>query len=526
MAEKQKDHGLGESAIQAKENIDGTWIPLVDWSLVYPGNRGVNRHGLYDLYDAPVGVQLKVEEGLKTDPILIAEEGWEMPPGGGAIIEPLKIWKQDGWYHLLYFAHPSAPQVKKSDALVGSAEMKKYGGMGYAVSDDGYHWTRPELGQVEFEGSRKNNRLANSPTGGPCIDPTAPPEERFKALGQEGGPFDPETGRPLSGEEAYKRMKAMEYEGPAYQGPKMVARHWISGWTSPDGIHWKKIEKPLADMPSDCSNAAHYDPETQTYFAYVRMGGMGRRAVGLAKTKDFWHWSDRQLVLAPDPQDDPDVSFYAGDFFRYPGRNDVFGMFLQIYHQITDHCDTQIAFSRDGMYWYRPERRAAIPVGPPGSGEDCQVRSFGGLVELPDGYWATPYRGESWLHNSRGVMPITAGQARLARWRPHRFCGIEARQEGQFSISTIGRKKNELRLNFRCAPGGWISAELIHNIPSRLHPDADPIPGFSFAESDRLSGDSLDQVVTWKGKSDLSTVGECMAIRIKMFQAKLYAFSI
>jgi len=201
-------------------------------------------------------------------------------------------------------------------------------------------------------------------------------------------------------------------------------------------------------------------------------------------------------------------------------------MFLQIYHQVTDHCDMQIAFSHDGLYWHRPERKVVIPVGRPGDGDECQVRSWGGLYELPDGYWGTMYRGESWLHNSRGLMPVGGGQIRWARWRPHRFCGIEAAGEGKFSISTVKREKNELRLNYRCSPAGWIAVELIRNIPSRLHPDADPIPGFSFEESERLTGDNLDAPVRWSGKSDLSGVDEVVAIRVRMFQAKLFAFSI
>lgn len=513
-----KDFAEGERAVSARENV-GRWTPLVDWSIVYPGNRGVDRQGHYDLYDGPVGVALRVEEGLKTEPLLVAQDDWE----GGGCIESLKVWRADGRYHLLYAAHPASNQTSAS---LGGTREPGLGGMGYAVSDDGYHWRRPELGQVEFRGSRQNNRLADAPTGGPCIDPAGRPEERFKAIGQEGANFDPETNERLSGEEAYRRFEAMEYGGPSYDGPKVVSRHWISGWVSPDGIHWRKLPEPLADMPADSSNAAHYDEKSGEYFAYLRVGGMGRRAIGLSRTKDFWQWPAAKVIYTPDPQDEPDVSFYAGDFFRYPGCDDLFGMFVQIYHQVTDHCDTQIAFSRDGEIWHRPQRRAVIPVGPPEGRESCQVRAFGGLVELPDGYWAVPYRGESWLHNSRGVMPQRPGEIRFARWRPNRFCGVEADAEGRFTIATVGRKRNELRLNYRCKPGGWVAVELIRAIPSRLHPDADPIAGFSFAECDRLTGDSEDQVVRWAGRSDLSGVGETVAIRIRAFTAKVFAFSV
>jgi hypothetical protein len=59
-----------------------------------------------------------------------------------------------------------------------------------------------------------------------------------------------------------------------------------------------------------------------------------------------------------------------------------------------------------------------------------------------------------------------------------------------------------------------------------IHPDVDPIEGFTFEASDRLTGDSIDEVVTWKGKSDVSDIGGTIAIRVKMFQAKLFAYQV
>ena len=113
-----------------------------------------------------------------------------------------------------------------------------------------------------------------------------------------------------------------------------------------------------------------------------------------------------------------------------------------------------------------------------------------------------------------------------ALWRPHRFCGFQAQSEGQFTIPTIYRRNDELRLNYRCQPGGWVSVELMRMMPSMFHGDVAPLAGFTFAECDRLTGDSLDQVVTWQDNSDISRVGEMVAIRLKMFQAKLFAYQV
>ena len=520
----KRDYAQGETPVAPTE-LTSEWAPIVDYSSIFPGNRGVNRDGQYDLYDAPIGVKLAVEPCVKSDPILIAETPWE---DGGAVC-PGHVWQAGGRYHMLYGAYAANSQFSCTC---------------YAVSDDGYNWQRPNLGQVEFNGSTNNNMIADPPAGTPFEDPLAPPDERFKAIGQEGGSFDAETGKRLEHDEYMRRMKQQDLEGPNYKGPRVESRHWISGWTSPDGIRWKRIPEHLADVPSDGGSAARFDPQSNTYFAYIRVGGMGRRAIGLSRTDDFRHWPPADLVLAPDPQDDLDVSFYGGYYFPYPDNPDLHCMLVQIYHQVSDTCDTQIAFSRDWRNWHRPERRPVIALGAPGGGESCMVRAWGGPVELPDGYWALTYNAQSWLHNCRRAVmwpPEIPGEARWARWKPHRFCGVETEDEGRFTIPTatesgtrrslVGvsvsgqRRSPQLRLNYRCKPGGWVKCELIRAIPSRLHPDAEGVPGFTFAEADRLTGDQLDQVVTWQGRSDITPVGDTLAIRIRMFGAKVFAYS-
>ena len=113
----------------------------------------------------------------------------------------------------------------------------------------------------------------------------------------------------------------------------------------------------------------------------------------------------------------------------------------------------------------------------------------------------------------------------MARWRPHRFCGMEADVEGRFTIPTLYRHHDRLRFNYRCKPGGWISVELAQNT-AWIRPDVEPVAGFSFAECDRLTGDAEDRTVTWQGKSDISAIGETIVIRIRMFQAKLFAYQV
>ena len=50
--------------------------------------------------------------------------------------------------------------------------------------------------------------------------------------------------------------------------------------------------------------------------------------------------------------------------------------------------------------------------------------------------------------------PLPPTQTRLAIWQPHRLCGVEASgTEGRFTIPSIFRKSEQLRLNYRCEAG-------------------------------------------------------------------------
>lgn len=507
----------------------GSWHPLVDITEIFPGNRHLNDRGLYDLYDGVIGVQLRVEPAERSQVLLEAVAEWE----DGESISPLFIWEADGLWHMLYECSGAGG-----------------GNTAYCTSVDGYQWKRVELGQVSFRGSTKNNLVANGIQGatGAFLDPHAPPDERFKAMGGDMAWYDPQTLQRMQGPEVMRRWNKQQQLGSDYKGPRVEIWGRMLGWVSSDGLNWKQLDTMLGNRPVNGGISACYDADNDEYIAYLQiMGntaelipGIGtaqieeqtqRRTIGFSRTKDFGSWPAPKLILSPDAQDDLDTEFYGGNYFPYPGRTDLHAMVVPLYHKATDHMDMQIAFSRDGIIWSRPERRAIHTVGEHGSGEECAVHAWrSGLLELPDGSWAVPYTGSSTRHNvldpdKDEIFPDRRPrQIRYMLWQPHRFCGIEATGEGRFTIPTIYRHGNELRLNYRCEPGGWLTVELVRNV-GRI-PDPEGVEGFTFADCDRLAGNESDRVVTWKGNSDISQLGETVAIRVRMFQAKLFAYRI
>ena len=499
----------------------GGWTPIADTQEIHTGNRSTNRAGTFELYDAPIGVRLRVEQAAKSAPFLL--EGGS----GEDHMKPVRAWREGGALYALYDAN---------------------GSILLARSEDGHRWQ-----QVERVTARGGDQLKAV-----FEDPTAPPEERFKGMGCDGGWYDPDAGTRMdtggeggANEEAQRRWEAQEYQGPAYRGPRVELRGEVIGWTSPDRRRWRTLDEPIAPFPMDGGLSAGYDAATGHYFAYCRVHGMElpagaapgvgsgsaevglvRRAIGLTRTRDFRSWPPPKLILAPDGQDGLDVSFYGCDYFPYPGspngaRDDLHCMLIQVYHQATDHVDSQIAFSRDGLFWHRPERRPIIPLGAPGEGDSGMVYSWGcGLIELPDGSWGSLYAGSSWLHNAGRPADAPPAELRWATWRPHRLCGVEAPVEGRFTIPTVYRTRDELRLNYRCRPGGWVSVELLHAVPSRIHADVEPVAGFTFTDCGRLTGDAEDALITWNGRSDISPVGEMVGIRLRLFQATVFAYAV
>ena len=349
----------------------GTWMAMVDVTEIFPGHRAATRDGRYVLFDGPIGVNLRVEEAQKSAPFLAPETEWEAE----GHLSPSYIWNEDGRLHMLY-------------------EGTGYDTSCYAVSEDGYHWDRPALGLTEFNGSTENNILNINVPASIFEDPSAPPAERYKAMGGRGVWVDRETGEKVDAAAADPCWRAEQYEGRAYAGRKVVLKGVMEGYTSPDRLCWTKIAEPLANYSVNGSLSPGYDEDNKTYFAFMQPQGVApsepglgagvpetevvRRAIGLARTKDFRHWPAPKLLIHPDAQDPLDISFYGPSYSVYPGRRDLHVMILTVFHQVTSHTDLQIAFSRDGQVWTRPERRAVAKVGPRGSGEDCGLSAWSG----------------------------------------------------------------------------------------------------------------------------------------------------
>ncbi len=132
----------------------------------------------------------------------------------------------------------------------------------YAESKDGIHWTKPNLGLFEFNGSKENNIIWDG-IGTHCFaafkdaNPKCPPEARYKGIAR---------GRPRGKKGLYV-------------------------FQSPDGIHWKLMhsEPVITEGAFDSQNLAFWDTHTQQYRDYHRSFINVTRAIMTGTSMEFIH---------------------------------------------------------------------------------------------------------------------------------------------------------------------------------------------------------------------------------------------
>ena len=110
--------------------------------------------------------ELRLHHPIEQNTTFTCDQPWEGNWSGSPTLF------QDGDLYRMYYRGSTWPGVRKPYQFYQC----------YAESDDGIHWTRPELGLVEFDGSSKNNIiLRKNGAFEPFKDsnPDCPPAQRY-----------------------------------------------------------------------------------------------------------------------------------------------------------------------------------------------------------------------------------------------------------------------------------------------------------------------------------------------------------
>jgi len=464
-------------------NIGDRKQVFVDWSLVEAGY-GVALSGSPTSWEMPAGVKLSVHPPrMIPEPMVTADRPWEAFVNAYAT-----LFEDSGRFRLYYECYAPRPHGDASPALLA-----------YAESADGVHWDKPSIGIYGLDGSTDNNivfgpSIAHGRAAAEAcvfVDPAATPDQRYKLVHTA----------PVNGE------------------------HCLLGAVSPDGLHWTGLARPLlAGYHCDTQNVVHYDVERGRYVGYVRGWRQGRRAISYAETDDFAVWPLPEIIVETDAGDNPDADVYTNGYTRWPGVAGVHLMFPTFYQRCKDTLEVHMMTSGDGRRWSRPMRAPIIACGEPGTDAQGGVYAGCGIAALQAGEWSLPVAPKWHTHNqgrfSQGqpATPPNRGCIHRACWRQDGFMSLEAESEGKCTTVPVTFSGSRLLLNAWTRFGGEIAVEL-------ATADGTALPGFTFADCDPFSGDSLQHTVIWQGQRDVSAwAGVPVRLRLRLRRARLYAW--
>jgi len=338
-------------------------------------------------------------------------------------------------------------------------------GVCYAVSRDGLKWEKPELGLVEFEGSKANNLVARKTHGaGVFQDPhEANQDRRYKMF--------------------YR--KAVRF--------------------SPDGLRWSDtVPCREIDAPGDTHNNAFWAPELNKYVGMTRLRD-GQRTVGRTESTDFVKWTKATEVLRGDPL----RQTYAMPVFRYA---DIYlGLVMILRGGGEDRVHCELAWSPDTARWERIEPgKPLIPT------SQTQGEYDWGCVYAA----AVPIvrQGEIRLYYGASNGPHSGwrdGFFCLATLRPDGFAGYEPADAAR--PATIVTRPVLWPGKPLCvtadAAGGSVRVALL---------DAE---NRTLATSDAVSGNVTDQRVGLPRDVAAACTGKGVRLRIEALRAKVYSFA-
>ncbi|MCH2161682.1 MAG: hypothetical protein MK085_07380 [Phycisphaerales bacterium] len=439
------------------------------------------------IVDSMRGVQLELGRPRDDGAVFQFDRPWEGPFCGYSTVI------RDGDRYLLYYRglpEAGADGTNRETTCV-------------AISEDGVHWTRPELGLFEVNGSTANNViLANaapvSHNFSPFLDtrPGVAPEHRFKGLG-----------------------------GSEHSG--------LIAYTSPDGLRWTRLEdEPVVTGGMfDSQNVAFYSEPEERYLCYLRTwtgdGYSGYRSVSRSESEDFVNWSQPVPMAFGDGPMEHIYTNQTHPYFRapevyiavaarfMPGRQVLSDAQAEAFNvnprYFKDCSDAVLMSSRGGEEYDRTFREAFIR---PGIGPQNWVSrsNYPALNIVQTG------PTEMSLYINQNYAQPTA-ELRRYTLRLDGLASLSASTEsGEMVTRPFTFQGDRLEINFATSAGGGIRVEILDEA-------GEPIAGYTGDDSVEQIGNEIERVVTWKQGTDLSSLeGKPIRLRFLMTDADLYSF--
>ena len=415
-------------------------------------------------------VEQFVHEPEPKEVVLVTGEPWE-----GNTCAYYTIFQDGDIYRMYYRGSHANEKMKAAHPEVTC----------YAESRDGVNWIKPKLGLHEWNGSKQNNIILKG-LGAHCIvafrdlNPNCPKDAQYKGLSR--------GGKPRAGLYAFK---------------------------SPDGLRWSLMQKEpvITKGAFDSQNLAFWDPHSKKYVDYHRTFVSGVRAIMTCTSDDYLTWTDPVLLKFPEA---PKQHLYTNAIRSYERAPHLRIGFPTRFIPQGSQVEPVFMSSRDGLTfkrWNKPVIPRTAPQDRDGNRSNYMANA---LLKLP---------GDERHYSVYGTEAYYAGpDSRLRRfvYRVDGFVSLQAgKGGGQVLTKPITFDGKELELNFKASNGGSVRVELLDH-------KGQPIEGFSLADCEPMSGDSIDMVAKWKAtknnQKSLSDLKGAVQMRFQLVDASLYSF--
>lgn len=416
------------------------------------------------------------------------------------------VLQDGGKFRMWYYG---ASWLSKQENKSGSYRIKE-GPVCYAESQDGIVWTKPNLGQVEYNGGRDNNAIAL---------PDAQTEGAFVVKDDQ----DPDAAR------RYK----MVYENlPAHKRCMSVRTA-----TSADGIHWSAgPDWPIQEGLEPCSlyrhNGLYYINAQFAPFGVSEGGHKAGRQGYVWLSPDFTAWVQEggESFLLPEPADPQDrgldrpgeqvhlgvapvslghvlVGLYA-QWHARPSATDWFG-------RATTSADWGLVVSNDGQHFREPvkghvflHRSASRPVVSPNVRHEtvlCQgngILNVGAETRIYHGRWVNSEKLESYYAD--------IGLATLPRDRWGALGLYPRASQGTVWTAPLAFDKPGVHVSLNADGARGISVEIADE---QFH----LLPDYSGGNSGVVTvNNGLDCAVTWPKARLAALAGQTVRLRFRL----------
>ena len=415
------------------------------------------------------------------------------PTRQSVALEPEHPWEVGGLSYLITF--PDQGKYRgwyRADPMLQDSDYNSI--TCYAESDDGINWTKPNVGLIEFNGSKDNNIVWTEPgiNLAPFKDanPDAKPEEQYKAF--------------------------------------IRVRRVMHALSSPDGLQWRMMreEPTLTDYPFDTLNLAFWDTWRKEYVGYCRgVAGQGSsdfftgvRWIRRATSKDFLNWGPLENI---DCGDTPWEHFYTNSCIQYERAPGTYLMFPSrfVHDRVpnpewtydTGVSDIVFMSSRDGSNFDRSFLEAFIRPGTDfNNWHDRGIYFEVGILHTSD--------TEMTMYGMENAH-LPTQRIRRYTLRTDGFVSVNGGfKGGEFTTRPLIFSGSSLELNYATSAVGSLKVEIQDT-------DGHAIPGFNLDDFPEKFGDEIDGKVSWNGGGDVSSLaGKPVRLRFLLKDADVYAF--